>query len=113
MKRCNRCGELKEEAAFRRNGPRLRSYCRLCQNARFREMRAANREKWKARERAKQAARVAKDPRRFKEYNRHIHLNRFYRLSLEQYNEMLKSQNGVCAICKSNDGKPLHVDHCH
>lgn len=39
-----------------------------------------------------------------------------YNLSLDNYNEMLKTQNGVCAICKGNDNGPwgtLSVDHCH
>jgi len=45
-----------------------------------------------------------------------------YGISLERYNEVLKEQNGVCAICKkaetnhSNKKGPvdsLRVDHCH
>ena len=36
-------------------------------------------------------------------------------ISLEQYNEMLKKQGSVCAICKEKckSGKNLAVDHCH
>jgi hypothetical protein len=43
-------------------------------------------------------------------------LARNFGLTVEQYNEMLISQGGVCAICR---GKPrgrktrLSVDHCH
>lgn len=45
-----------------------------------------------------------------------------YGITLDQYNEMLKAQNCVCAICeqpeKSLNGKgtglkPLAIDHCH
>lgn len=39
-----------------------------------------------------------------------------YGLSLEGFKEMLKKQNGKCAICdasKNSDGKSLYVDHCH
>ncbi len=39
-----------------------------------------------------------------------------YGLTLEQYNEMLTSQNGVCKICAGPDNGPwgtLAVDHCH
>lgn len=44
-----------------------------------------------------------------------------YGVSLEQYNEMLNSQKGVCAIChnpetvlgKDKKIKNLSIDHCH
>lgn len=39
-----------------------------------------------------------------------------FKMSPEQYNEMLAGQGGGCAICgalKSTDGKSLHVDHDH
>ena len=36
-------------------------------------------------------------------------------ITLDQYNEMLVKQDGVCAICKQKceTGKSLAVDHCH
>lgn len=36
-------------------------------------------------------------------------------ITLDDYNNMLTAQRGVCAICKkiSNDGRRLCVDHCH
>lgn len=40
-----------------------------------------------------------------------------YDISWEDYEEMLESQNGCCAICKSRIGNSraqrLFVDHCH
>jgi hypothetical protein len=38
-----------------------------------------------------------------------------YGLTVEQYNEMLQSQNGVCAICGgiNPEGRNLCVDHNH
>ena len=56
-----------------------------------------------------------------KERKRHTNLMREYGISLEQYNEFLKFQNGVCAICKQPETQvsrhgtplPLCVDHCH
>lgn len=38
-----------------------------------------------------------------------------YGISLDDYNVMLSSQGGVCAICSgfNEDGKALAVDHCH
>ena len=55
------------------------------------------------------------DPdRKLKEINRY--LKKQYNLTLEQYNEIYKKQNGKCAICdkKHTDGnKRFAVDHDH
>ena len=41
-------------------------------------------------------------------------LRREFGISEKEYNEILRSQNGVCAICKkSGNGKYLAVDHDH
>ncbi len=47
-------------------------------------------------------------------------LVRDFGITLEQYQQMMVAQNGVCAICKKPEmatrrGRPLHlsVDHCH
>lgn len=52
--------------------------------------------------------------RREREYQRR------YDISLEQYNQMLEAQGGVCAICGGVEStrnkwgiRPLSVDHCH
>lgn len=71
-------------------------------------------------------ARGIKDGRRtYKispEAQRHYGLKRYYGISVEQYNQMLADQNGVCAICKLPETsktpyggpiKPLSVDHNH
>lgn len=41
------------------------------------------------------------------------HLWARYKITIEDYNKMLKEQDGVCAICKMKSKKKLHVDHCH
>jgi hypothetical protein len=49
-----------------------------------------------------------------REKSRSSHLKRAYGLSVSEYEEMLRKQNGVCAICGGSNGeKPLHVDHDH
>lgn len=50
-----------------------------------------------------------------KEQTREQHLKRTYGLTLEQYDEILEQQNGVCAICGgvNKSGNRLHVDHNH
>lgn len=41
------------------------------------------------------------------------HLERTYGLTLEQRQEMLDAQGGVCAICGEAASKGWHVDHSH
>ena len=54
------------------------------------------------------------------EYNHKYALNKFYKMTPEQYDEMLVKQGGVCAICNcketaktKNTVRNLSVDHCH
>ncbi len=74
-----------------------------------------SKKEWHAR---KWAARQAANPSMESERN----LKRKYGLTLIQYNELLKSQNNVCAICGKGETsvdarvgttKKLAVDHCH
>lgn len=39
------------------------------------------------------------------------HLRQAYGITPEDYNNILKSQDGKCKICRSNI--KLHLDHCH
>jgi hypothetical protein len=73
-----------------------RSRCRVCFNKYMREYEASRGYEWR---RAKA-----------------LRLN--YGLSLEDYDNIFKAQNGECAICKSANSKHpaselLLVDHCH
>jgi hypothetical protein len=36
-----------------------------------------------------------------------------YGVTTEDYQRMLKEQNGACAICKQQSDETLGVDHCH
>ena len=49
--------------------------------------------------------------------SRKSHLKRIYGLTLEEFNEKLKSQNNVCAICDNYNTRDKHgvmaVDHNH
>lgn len=46
---------------------------------------------------------------------RSAYLKKRYKITIEEYETMLETQNGVCAICKSPcpSGKSLAVDHDH
>ena len=50
-----------------------------------------------------------------KDMRKNSSLKLYYGITLEEYNEMFVSQNGVCAICKESQitGKSLSVDHNH
>ncbi len=64
----------------------------------------------------KERLRVIKSKRKnYPTTGKNNHLLRSYGITIEQYNQTLINQGGVCAICKglSTDGKSLHVDHNH
>lgn len=47
-------------------------------------------------------------------YVRKSHFKECYGITIEEYDQMLLKQGGVCAICKQPPGKRrLAVDHCH
>jgi Recombination endonuclease VII len=81
------------------------------------EKKAANYQSKKEEINSKKRAQRKSEPSRFKEHN----LRYGFGLSLEDYNQMLSKQNGVCAICKHPEtskhqgGKirDLAVDHDH
>lgn len=58
---------------------------------------------------------VDKAPKAFTtEYKLNARLKHLYGITLEQYNKMVVSQNGLCAICdKPPVDERLVVDHCH
>lgn len=64
----------------------------------------AGMKRWRDRNRTKQIART-----------RAYSLNARFGLSPEQYDILLASQDGRCAVCRGHDqtGKRLAVDHCH
>ena len=75
---------------------------------------------------AKSKQQKAADMREYRKKNpdtfRNIELKKNFGITLEQYNEMLDSQGGVCAICgnvettvnhNTKKVQNLSVDHCH
>jgi 5-methylcytosine-specific restriction endonuclease McrA len=125
MKRCTKCGEIKPESEFyKAKGTRdgLRGDCKTCFAARAQVWYGANRDKVIARVKAWQAA----NPDRHREtqkavrerrrpVNRDAHLRRKFGIGSPEYDAMLESQGGVCAICgrSPRKGSSLHVDHDH
>lgn len=48
-----------------------------------------------------------------REQRRKSHLKCTFGLTTGDYDNLLESQNGVCAICGKKTKTKLHVDHCH
>jgi hypothetical protein len=108
-KTCNHCRQIKPLEEFykridRRGGEGRRSICKLCNKKdRYRFSRTYNKD-WYAKQ-------LLKDPL----FSRRKNLLRTHNITLKQFDTILDSQGGVCAICK---GPPMgkgnyHVDHGH
>ena len=119
MKRCAACHNEKPLGDFyrhRRSPDGRGSYCKPCSSARHLEWRLANADKVRAQARARFAAEMRLTPDRVRARNR---LTGFRRrgidITLEEYNRLLLTQGGVCAICQEpcSTGRNLAVDHDH
>jgi hypothetical protein len=123
VKRCKKCGIVKPfEEFYREKGCRdgYRPECKVCNLAARKAWYAANREREIARVKAwqqanpdrvnaSQRARHLANPNRAREG----HLRRKFGLSLEDYDQLLATQGGVCGICLEppRPGESFHVDH--
>ncbi|MEA2702103.1 MAG: hypothetical protein QOD63_48 [Actinomycetota bacterium] len=127
MKVCKKCGLTKPIDDFYRSpGMRdgRRNDCKACNLASKHERYLANPEAAKARVKRWQQ----ENPERYRENQRRMratpagkerqragHLKRKDGITLKQYNELLASQGGCCAIC-GREPRPdisLHLDHDH
>lgn len=98
MKQCSKCKIEKEKTEFykeKRSKQGVQSMCKEC----FK--------KWQQSDIGKKTARKA-------------HLSQQYKITLQEYDEMLEEQNYCCAICGTDvascdkgSGNHLAVDHCH
>ena len=124
MKRCKKCGATKPLTEFHRaSGMRdgHRSECKECSRAIRRAWYVANRETAIANVKRWQQ----ENKERLSEYRREYrkgrtvearegHLRRTFGITQADYDELLVSQGGGCAICGKPPGKiSLHVDHDH
>ena len=95
---CKEEKPMEDFAKTTKNGkPYIRGRCKPCFNVYHREWYQKNKEVHKAR--------VYANPNR--EYRRASK----YGLTNEQFDELLKSNNGLCHIC--NVRKATAIDHCH
>jgi len=121
MKHCNSCNEDKYLDFFgkdKHSKDGFTNYCKECRNRDSRQRAAKNPEIYKRRndkhkEKRKEYYSRPENKRRFKSQA----LKQAFGISIEEYDAMLKLQNGVCAVCFKEEltvrNKNLAVDHCH
>lgn len=108
MKTCKICEIEKTASEFNSSKSTkdgLYTYCKECRGIKTRAWYLENKERILSERKASYDRDTERDKK----------LRSTYGISLEQYNQMLEEQNGVCAVCGdvSSDGKNLHVDHDH
>lgn len=113
-KTCTKCLEEKNFSEFNKStDTRLRSQCKTCQRAQWKDWRERNKDKreaWNVKAREER-------------YFFAKHLKAKFGLTLSDYDSLIAKQDNLCAIClkpetrkgkKKSDGfLPLAVDHCH
>ena len=102
MKVCSTCGKKKnkDQYYFRSDSKKLRSQCKQCVSA-------SRSRKWKSSEDFREKGYLR---------SRKWALENYYGLSPEEYENLLKEQDGGCAICgvpSEDNGRLLAVDHNH
>ena len=130
MKKCTKCGLLKEDSCFSKNSANadgLYNFCKECDKQRQLEYKQKNKDKLKeSQKKYREANRELINQRVKDHYERNKkdiyakkrssrRLKEAY-CSEELYNELLKKQKGCCAICgisEEEHGKQLSADHCH
>lgn len=145
MKACSKCGVILPLALFFKDKSKKGGYCNKCKNcckaydkteqgiARFSKWRNSGhgkaktkeyndlpssrkkRAEWEKTEAGKKAVAKYRGKIQYKVQTTDRVLRDRFGLSLDEFNKMLISQNGVCAICGkvNTNGRRLAVDHDH
>ena len=120
-KKCSTCNLEKNLTDFSKDKHQKDGYtysCKSCRNKKYNE--------WAKNNKDKVSEKNTKSHERRKSYyqsevgvqsSRRAHLKRKYDMKLEEYNEILEKQNGVCDICNEPESGSrnnfLAVDHSH
>lgn len=121
MKLCGKCNTTKSLSEFgkdRHTKDGLCYFCKPCRNARLREYNQKNphiRAKINANHREYRKKHYS-DPENKRKY-KSDYLKQAFGITIEEFDQMLEKQQGVCAICsrpeRGTRNKALAVDHCH
>ena len=109
---CKGCDEkLLLESCFYRVKGYFQRTCKACKGKSQRKYRS----KPEVRERLKQESKEWRETPRGKRISKSKELSSKFGITLDDYAEMLESQNNGCAVCggQSIHGRMLSVDHCH
>jgi Autographiviridae endonuclease VII len=122
MKRCGRCKETKPTSEFhrsRRLKDGLQRRCKACDREVIQEFKERHPGRVNEIQRQSERRSRAKNPERTRAAYRRYDLKRYFGISPEEYDHLLETQDGVCAICgaapfsKRAAGRRLAVDHQH
>lgn len=120
-KLCSTCKATKPlQEFYKQNGGRYRSACKSCYSEHNKQQRNRHHEKRSAYDKGRGHGwdRSGREKYQPTEPQKHDgYLERVYGITLGQYEEMLKNQDGKCAICKGECNRSttnrLCVDHDH
>lgn len=110
-KKCCKCKVVKDLNEFSKDKYRkdgYRSNCRQCCVINSQKYRKLHPEIFKLQRRRYYDKKKKENPY----YQRKYQLKSYYNLELDNYENMIKEQNGICAICNQRTDK-LCVDHNH
>lgn len=128
---CKCCGQTKPTAEFhrnRRNRSGLEAWCKQCRNGQMKQYRATESAKSVQAKQQKQWHQTpkgrnymymkAQEGQRKRDLKSRASQQPPYTpariITLDEYEQMLCEQGGLCAICKAEpNGTRLHIDHCH
>ena len=121
MKICTKCGEEKEFSEFHKDNHNLDGFtyaCKKCRNNSYNKYYEENPEKVKIKnDSQKENRKFYYSSEKGVESSRRSHLKINFNITLEEYNEILISQNYKCCICNNYEtsyrNEVLSVDHCH
>lgn len=129
MKQCTKCKQVKNIDDFaknRSNASGIHSWCKKCMTDKVLEYRGGRVFEPIKKNKTHKQCRLCKetnvdvDSRKaycekcFSEKNHKRNIKLKFKITSDQYNDMLKNQGYVCAICKtSSESRRLSVDHDH
>lgn len=119
-KTCSTCKDTKDISLFGKNKyskDKLTSNCLECKNKASREWDKRNSERKRKANKEWYHRVKSEQPDKFPLQRRRAKFKRVYGITLDEYDEMLKSQDYKCVTCgkehNDTEQEKLRVDHCH